>query len=121
MIQRSPMAQSPDRPIKVLLAAYSRIDLWTAPDWFADRLGADFPQVEVTRITSGERLSQELCNSSVLFGASFGPEHLRVARQLLWIHSTAAAVHDLLFPELVESNIILTNAREVHGLVVAEQ
>jgi len=115
------MTQSPDHPIKVLVAAYSRIDLWTAPDWFAERLRADFPQVDITRITSGERLSQELSNSSVLFDASFGPEHLRVARQLLWIHSTAAAVHDLLFPELVESDVILTNAREVHGIVVAEQ
>jgi len=106
--------------MKVLVAAYSRIDLWTAPEWFAERLQAAFPQVDVTRITSGEQLTRELSNTSVLFGAAFGPEHLRDVRQLRWIHSPAAAVHDLLCPELVNSEIILTNAREVHGVVVAE-
>jgi phosphoglycerate dehydrogenase-like enzyme len=39
---------------------------------------------------------------------------------LRWIHSPAAALHQLIFPELVNSDIILTNAREVHGPVVAE-
>jgi phosphoglycerate dehydrogenase-like enzyme len=107
--------------MKVLVAAYSRIDLWTAPEWFVQRLKADFPQVLVTQITSGDRLAQDLSNANVLFGGSFGPEHLRDARQLLWIHSPAAAVHDLLFPELVHSDVIVTNAREVHGTVVAEQ
>ncbi len=38
----------------------------------------------------------------------------------MWIHSPAAAVHQLIFPELVNSDVILTNAREVHGPVVAE-
>jgi phosphoglycerate dehydrogenase-like enzyme len=115
------MTRSPDCPMcKVLVAAYSRLDLWTAPEWFAERLRADFPEVAVTRITSGETLLQEISDSTILFGASFGPEHLRAARRLRWIHSTAAAVHDLLFPELVNSDVLLTNAREVHGIVVAE-
>jgi len=107
--------------MKVLVASYSRIELWTAPEWFAQRLRADFPPLTVAHITSGERLAQELSNATVLFGGAFGPEHLRDARQLLWIHSPAAAVHDLLFPELVHSKVVLTNAREVHGTVVGEQ
>ena len=46
-------------------------------------------------------------------------EQIKAAKQLRWIHSPAAAVHQLIFPELVESNVVLTNAREVHGPVVA--
>ena len=115
------MTRSPAHPIKVLVAAYSRLSLWTAPAWFTERLRSDFPQLNVTQITSGDRLSQELSDATVLFGGSFGPEHLREAKQLRWIHSPAAAIHDLLFPELVDSEIILTNARDVHGVVVAEQ
>jgi len=115
------MTRSPDHPIKVLVAAYSRLRLWTAPAWFNDRLRADFPRLKITQITSGDCLSQELSDASVLFGGSFQPEDLRKARKLRWIHSPAAAVHDLLIPDLVNSEIILTNAREVHGVVVAEQ
>ena len=111
----------PAHSIKVLIAAYSRLALWTAPAWFTDRLRTDFPQLNITQITSGDRLSQELSDATVLFGGSFGPEDLREAKQLRWIHSPAAAVHDLLFPELVNSEIILTNTRDVHGVVVAEQ
>ena len=37
-----------------------------------------------------------------------------------WIHAPTAAVHQLLFPELVKSDVVLTNAHEVHGPVVAE-
>ncbi len=120
---RSPDHQisRPDPPIKVLVAAYSRLSLWTAPAWFAERLRAEFPQLNIAQITSGERLAQELANTTVLFGGSFGPDDLREARKLRWIHSPAAAVHDLLFAELVNSDVILTNAREVHGVVVAEQ
>ena len=120
---RSPDHQisRPDHPIKVLVAAYSRLSLWTAPARFAERLRAEFPQLKIAQIDSGERLAQELANTTVLFGGSFGPEDLREARKLRWIHSPAAAVHDLLFPELVNSDVILTNAREVHGVVVAEQ
>lgn len=112
---------SPAHPIKVLIAAYSRLSLWTAPAWFTERLRAEFPQLEIAQITSGDSLAQALSDATVLFGGSFGPEHLREAKQLRWIHSPAAAVHDLLSPELVNSGIILTNAREVHGVVVAEQ
>jgi len=115
------MTRSPDHPIKVLIAAYSRLSLWTAPAWFPERLRAEFPQLDVTQITSGDRLSQELSDAAILFGGSFGPENVREAKQLRWIHSPAAAVHDLLFPELVNSEIVLTNARDVHGVVVAEQ
>lgn len=115
------MTRSSDHPIKLLVAAYSRLSLWTAPAWFTNRLRSDFPQLNITQITSGERLSQELSDAIVLFGGSFKPEDLRQARKLRWIHSPAAAIHDLLIPELVNSEIILTNARDVHGVVVAEQ
>jgi phosphoglycerate dehydrogenase-like enzyme len=39
---------------------------------------------------------------------------------LRWVHSPAAAVHTLIFPEFIASNVTLTNAREVHAPVVAE-
>ena len=37
-----------------------------------------------------------------------------------WIHSPAAAVHLLMIPEIINSDIVVTNAASVHGPVVAE-
>jgi phosphoglycerate dehydrogenase-like enzyme len=116
------MTGSPDHPIlmKLLVAAFSHLDLWTAPEWFAERLQTEFPQMSVARVTSGERLSEEIGDATVLFCGTVKPEQFLHARQLRWIHSSQAAVHQFLFPELINSNVVLTNAREVHGVVVSE-
>ena len=115
------MTRSPDAPIrKVLITTYHRLDLWIAPEWFANRLRKEFPQLEVVRMTTYEGIERELTDSDVLFTQSLRPEQFRVAKNLRWIHSPAAAVHQFLFPELISSNVVLTNAREVHGPVVAE-
>jgi phosphoglycerate dehydrogenase-like enzyme len=42
------------------------------------------------------------------------------ARALRWIHSTGAGVDAVLFPELVASEVILTNSRGVYDRAIAE-
>jgi phosphoglycerate dehydrogenase-like enzyme len=106
--------------MKVLIVTYHRLDLWIAPQWFVERLRKEFPQCEVVRLTSYDGIDGELADAEILLTQSLRPEQFRVARKLRWIHSPAAAVHQFLFAELVNSDVILTNAREVHGPVVAE-
>ena len=106
--------------MKVLIATYHRLDLWIAPEWFAERLRDEFPQLEVVRMTTYDGIEKPLVDADIAFTFSLRPEQFKQAKRLRWIHSPAAAVHQFLFPELVESDVILTNAREVHGPVVAE-
>jgi phosphoglycerate dehydrogenase-like enzyme len=116
------MTRSPDHPIrKLLIATHHRLDLWVAPAWFAERLRKDFPQLHVVRLATPDGIDRELAGTEIAFTSALSPEHLRLARKLRWIHSPAAAVHQFLFPDLVNSDVILTNSREVHGAVVAEQ
>jgi phosphoglycerate dehydrogenase-like enzyme len=115
------MTRSPDPLIrKLLIATQHRLDLWIAPEWFADRLRKAFPQLEVVRLTTYEGIEKQLADADIAFTFSIRPEQFAAAKRLRWIHSPAAAVHQFLFPELVNSDVILTNAREVHGPVVAE-
>lgn len=106
--------------MKLLIATHHRLDLWIAPQWFADRLGKEFPQFQVVRLTSYDNLEKELPQTEVAFTFSIRPEQLQFANHLRWVHSPAAAIHQFLYPEFVASDIVLTNAREVHGPVVAE-
>ena len=106
---------------KLLILTYHRLELWIAPPWFADRLRREFPDVEVAQLNSYENVEQHIADVEILFGISIRPEQFLTARKLRWIHSQAAAVHQLMFPELVNSDVIVTNARDVHGPVVAEQ
>ena len=115
------MTRSPDVPIfKLLIVLHHRFELWNAPTWFPDRLRKEFPRIEIVYLNNYEAMEGELRDAEVVIAWSIRPEQLAAARKLRWIHSPAAAVHQLLFPELVNSDVVLTNAREVHGPVVAE-
>ncbi len=106
--------------MKILIALRHRFELWNSPPWLAQRLRAEFPTLDVTDLGGYERLAKEIADAEVLFGWSLHPEQFAAARRLRWIHSPAAAVHQLMFPELVAGDVLVTNAREVHGPVVAE-
>jgi phosphoglycerate dehydrogenase-like enzyme len=105
---------------KLLIVVHHEFDLWNVPAWFSERLRADFPQIEVVHRSSYEGAEKHLGDCEILFAFALRPEQFSVAQKLRWIHTPAAAVHQLLFPELVNSDVILSNAREVHGPVVAE-
>lgn len=94
--------------------------LWTAPGWLAERLRATFPDHTFTHTASYDDLPAHLSDADILLAWSLRPDQFAQAKRLKWIHSSAAAVHQLMFPELVASDVIVTNAREVHAPVVAE-
>jgi phosphoglycerate dehydrogenase-like enzyme len=116
-----PMTQSPNHPMrKLLICVHHPFDQWNAPDWFPKRLSQEFRQVDVVHLPDYKRVDEEIGDVEIAIAWSIRPEQIAAAKKLRWIHSPAAAVHQLIFPELVNSDIILTNAREVHGPVVAE-
>ena len=105
---------------KLLIVVHHEFDLWNVPAWFSERLQADFSAIEVVHRNSYEGAEKHLRDCEILFAFELHPEQFRLAQKLHWIHTPTAAVHQLLFPELVNSDVILSNAREVHGPVVAE-
>jgi phosphoglycerate dehydrogenase-like enzyme len=106
--------------MKLLMVVHHRFDLWNAPTWFAERLRKEFPALEIVHLARYEGAEEEICDSEVIFAFSLRPEQFKAAHKLRWIHAPTAAVHQLLFPEMVKSDVVLTNAHEVHGPVVAE-
>jgi len=88
--------------------------------WFRQRLTEHFPELEVVQRDSYEGIDEHLRDAEIIFTISLRPEQFATTRNLRWIHAPSAAVHQFLFPELVDSDVILTNSTEVHGPVVAE-
>lgn len=114
------MSSSTDPKIKLLIVIYHRFELWRAPEWFVERIQRGFPNVEVVRRDDYNAMEQELPDADVLMSWSITPEQLAAATKLRWIHSPAAAVHRLMIPELIESDVVVTSASGIHGPVVAE-
>src|SRR5437588_12816170 len=106
--------------MKLLISLHLHFSLWNAPPWLSERLREDFPELQIQQLPSYEGVSEAITDAEVAIAWSIRPEQLAQARKLKWIHSPAAAVHQLLFPELVSSNVPVTNARGIHGPVVAE-
>src|SRR5664279_1669693 len=106
--------------MKLLIVLQHRSGLWQVPPWFAERLRGEFPQLHVVHLTSYERVTDEIADADIVITWSLRGEQVKAAHKLKWIHSTATAVHALMSADLQASNIIVTNARDVHGPVVAE-
>jgi phosphoglycerate dehydrogenase-like enzyme len=106
--------------LKLLIVLYHRSEVWRAPEWFAERLRQEFPDIDVVRRDGYEGIEQDLSDTDVMMNWSITPEQLKAAKKLRWIHSPAAAVHRLMIPELIASDVVVTSARALHGPVVAE-
>jgi phosphoglycerate dehydrogenase-like enzyme len=106
--------------MKLLICVHHPFDQWNAPAWFSERLRSEFRELEVVHLPDNQRIDEEVVDSEVLMAWSIRPEQIAAAKKLRWIHSPAAAVNQLMFREIVDSEIVVTNAREVHGPVVAE-
>jgi phosphoglycerate dehydrogenase-like enzyme len=106
--------------MKILIVHYHHFELWHAPLWLRQKLQEAYPDFIVDQLQSYDRVPEEIVDTDVFIGWSLRPEQFKIAKKLKWIHSPAAAVHQLMYPELVRSNVILTNSTGVHGPVVAE-
>jgi phosphoglycerate dehydrogenase-like enzyme len=76
--------------------------------------------MRVLHVTSGEELNAEIPDTDILVGIYLRPAQLQLAKRLRWIHCTAAGVAQLMYPELRESSILITNASGVHAIPMAE-
>lgn len=106
--------------MKLLIVLQHRFELWNTPAWFVERLRKDFPQLEIVNLSTYDEVEEQIRDAEVVISWSLRPEQIRAAQKLRWIHSPAAAVHQVLSPELVNRDVVVTNGRDVHGPVVAE-
>jgi phosphoglycerate dehydrogenase-like enzyme len=106
--------------MKLLTVLQHPFELWNPPPWLSERLHQDFPVVEAVQRSNYQGIEEYIRDAEIAVTLSLCPEQFKAARKLRWIHSPAAAVHQLMFPELINSEVILTNASDVHGPVVAE-
>ncbi|WP_232465288.1 D-2-hydroxyacid dehydrogenase [Oleiphilus messinensis] len=87
-------------------------------------LGGLTGRAEVVHVTTRAQLEKWLPRVDVLVVTDFRTQLLQecwpASHQIVWVHATSAGVDALLFPELVESDVLLTNARGVFDRGIAE-
>jgi phosphoglycerate dehydrogenase-like enzyme len=77
------------------------------------------PTLDLTLCRDEQQFRIEVAGAHVILG-DFSREDLQAARQLRWIQYTAAGVEHILFPELVDSPIVLTNMQRMYSPTISE-
>ena len=105
--------------MKVVTSVYADT-VWALPPAEVDRFRQAFTHLAIVNAPSREARLRELADADVAFLSQLTPDEFAVASRLRWIQSPAAGVASLLFPELRDSAVALTNARGIHGDAMAE-
>src|ERR1700680_287053 len=98
---------------KLVISARLRFTLWRVPEELAGRIRARWPRMNVVYLPHHDLLAPELPDMDIFVGYLLRPEQFREAKRLDWLHSISAGISQLMYPELRESNVVVTNARGV--------
>jgi phosphoglycerate dehydrogenase-like enzyme len=105
---------------KLVICVWHRFSLWNPPPEMAARIRECWPEMRVLHLPNYDGLNPELPDTDIFVGFSLRPEQFTNARKLKWLHSTAAGVGQLMYPELRRSGIEVTNASGVHIIPMTE-
>jgi len=86
----------------------------------AEAIGRRWPEMRVVHLTDYDQLPEELPDTDIFVGYSLRAKQLKDAKKLKWLHSTAAGVAQLMYPELRDSGILVTNPSGVFSVPMAE-
>ena len=93
---------------------------WRPKPAVAEAIRKRWPQMRVLHLPNYDRLAEELPDTDIFVGYSLRAEQLKEGKKLKWIHSTAAGVAQLMYPELRDSGIMVTNPSGIFSVPMAE-
>lgn len=120
-------------PRRVVIDLRDHRPLWTVPDWAVEEIRAAFPGGWEAAVVgapadgrgdgggpSPEALAA-IRGAEVYLGYGIPPELLRAAGDgLRWVHSGAAGVGGMLYPEMLDADVVVTNSAGIHAEPIAD-
>lgn len=86
----------------------------------AETVRQRWPGMRVVHLPDYEGLAEELPDTDIFIGYSLRAKQIDNAKKLKWVHSTASGVAQLMYPELRDSGIVVTNTRGIFSVPMAE-
>jgi len=107
-----------------VLPAQTRKVIANLPPEAVKELAATAPNVRIVP-ARGATVAKEIADADAMVGVPLTPELFKQARQLKWLHISTGGVEPHgnqpgLFPELIDSNVVVTNAKNVYGPQIAD-
>jgi phosphoglycerate dehydrogenase-like enzyme len=105
---------------KLVICVWHPFTFWRPQPVMPLTIRARWPEMRVVHLPDYDRLPEELPDTDIFVGYSLRAGQLLHAKKLKWIHSTAAGVSQLMYPELRDSGIVVTNPSGVFSPPMAE-
>ncbi len=107
--------------MKVLIFAAWPVKAWRISDAHVGSIRERFPDVEFVHARNADEASRLVIDVDASFSPFLTADMVASAPRLRWVHSSAAAVEGLLpLAALAERGIVVTNARGVQAIPIAE-
>jgi phosphoglycerate dehydrogenase-like enzyme len=105
---------------KLVICVWHPFTEWRPKPLMAEAIRKHWPGMRVLHLPDYDVLPPELPDTDIFVGYSLRPKQLKEATKLKWIHSTAAGVAQLMYPELRDSGITVTNPSGIFSVPMAE-
>jgi phosphoglycerate dehydrogenase-like enzyme len=106
--------------VNVLVLIHSPFAMWNIPRTHVARLGREFPRHRFLHAATDGEATALIADAEAAFSAQIHREQLAAARRLRWIHSPAAGVGGMLYPEMLQRRVVITNSRGMAADTMAE-
>jgi phosphoglycerate dehydrogenase-like enzyme len=105
---------------KLVICVWHPFTEWRPKPLMAEAIRKRWPEMRVVHLPDYDKLPEELPDTDIFVGYSLRAKQLKDAKKLKWIHSTAAGVSQLMYPELRESGLLVTNPSGIFSVPMAE-
>ena len=106
--------------MKILVAIYSSFAVWNIPASYVEDLRRAFPAHTFLHAATEAEALARMPDVDVIFAGQVDRRQLAAAKALRWIHSPAAGVGGMLYPEMLARPIVITNSRGMSAETIAE-
>jgi len=93
---------------------------WDIPEYYLNKLKENFATIEFVKKFNANEINREIENADILFAGRVSEANINKAKSLKWIQLHGHGIEKYLFPKVLDSEIILTNANQVHHIPMAE-
>jgi phosphoglycerate dehydrogenase-like enzyme len=106
--------------LNILICIHSQFAMWNIPQSHVDRLRTDFPSHTFLHALDDAMALRYIAEAEVAFIGQITSDQLTAARRLRWIHSPAAGIGGMLFPEMLANSVVITNSKGMSADTIAE-
>src|SRR5437899_2212460 len=114
------MQRTKPEETKLVICVWHPFTEWRPKPLMAEAIRKRWSEMRVVHLPDYDKLLEELPDTDIFVGYSLRAKQLKDAKKLKWIHSPSAGAAQLMYPELRDSGILVTNPSGIFSVPMAE-